>query len=161
MAKDKHLLPREIKWPSRRVFVKGLHTETIYPNIDSRCCFGELRLGRLNKIYSLWRTAMRSCTPRLGSVWRLLPGQSCVASRDDELHRCCPDRNAGWARHHLPRQQRSFPACVVRLSRSLYFRPACCRRSHNLGLLLHFVCNWVVSTRYRKKRFQNITEHSR
>ncbi|KAM4061090.1 hypothetical protein HRG_010023 [Hirsutella rhossiliensis] len=43
VAKEKHLLPIEVPWPSWRTFVQELHTEHIYPNIDARFYYGELR----------------------------------------------------------------------------------------------------------------------
>ncbi|KAH7008705.1 hypothetical protein EDB80DRAFT_717233 [Ilyonectria destructans] len=53
IAQEKHLLPAEVKWAAWRTFVKELDTEHIYPEIDTRFIYGELRLSRLNKIYRL------------------------------------------------------------------------------------------------------------
>lgn len=53
IAKDKHLLPAEVKWPAWKTFVKQLDMEHIYQKIDARFIYGELRLSRLNKIYRL------------------------------------------------------------------------------------------------------------
>ncbi|TAQ87677.1 hypothetical protein B7494_g3975 [Chlorociboria aeruginascens] len=54
IAKEKHLLPEEIKWLAWKKFVQQiLNTEDIYHNIDERFIYGELRLSRLNKIYRL------------------------------------------------------------------------------------------------------------
>ncbi|KAH6970503.1 hypothetical protein BKA56DRAFT_678494 [Ilyonectria sp. MPI-CAGE-AT-0026] len=66
ITKEKHLLPTEVGWPSWRTFVEELDTEHIYPNIDSRFYYGELRLSRLNKIYSLYRTPLRGYMHRWG-----------------------------------------------------------------------------------------------
>jgi hypothetical protein len=51
IAKEMHLLPVEVQWPTWRTFVKQLDTEYIYQKIDGRFIYGELRLSRLNKIY--------------------------------------------------------------------------------------------------------------
>ncbi|KAH8768403.1 hypothetical protein F5883DRAFT_554515 [Diaporthe sp. PMI_573] len=59
VAKDKHLLPREVNWSGWRAFVEELDTEHIYPDVDPRFYYGELRLGRLNKIYRLSQTPMQ------------------------------------------------------------------------------------------------------
>lgn len=53
LAKEKRLIPEEVKWPDWRTFVGELDTEHIYPKIDLRFIYGELRLSRLNKIYIL------------------------------------------------------------------------------------------------------------
>ncbi|PYH98719.1 hypothetical protein BO71DRAFT_425960 [Aspergillus ellipticus CBS 707.79] len=64
IAQDKHLLPREVKWPAWRVFVEQLDTEHIHPHIDRRFLHGELRLSRLNKIYALYQTPLRGYMAR-------------------------------------------------------------------------------------------------
>jgi hypothetical protein len=53
LAKDKHLLPPEVTWLAWRHLVEELDTERIYPEVDARFHYGELRLSRLNKIYLL------------------------------------------------------------------------------------------------------------
>jgi hypothetical protein len=55
IAKEKRLLPAEVKWPAWRTFVKQLDTEHIYQKIHARFIYGELRLSRLNKIYRLFQ----------------------------------------------------------------------------------------------------------
>jgi len=55
IAKERHLIPEEAEWSGWRIFVEQLDTEHIYPKIDARFVYGELRLGRLNKIYILSR----------------------------------------------------------------------------------------------------------
>lgn len=51
IAKEKYLLPEEVKWHSWRIFVEQLGPSHIYRKIDPRFVYGELRLSRLNKIY--------------------------------------------------------------------------------------------------------------
>lgn len=54
IAVDKHLIPPETKWSSWRKLVKQiLSTDKVYQRINARFMYGELRLGRLNKIYYL------------------------------------------------------------------------------------------------------------
>ena len=53
IAQEKHLIPAEVGWPAWRILVAQLDTEHIYPRIDERFHYGELRLSRLNKIYVL------------------------------------------------------------------------------------------------------------
>jgi uncharacterized membrane protein len=59
IAKEKHLVPTEVTWPAWRTFVEQLDTEHIYPNINSRFVYGELRLSRLNKTYTLLQNPLR------------------------------------------------------------------------------------------------------
>lgn len=48
IAQANYLLPPEVKWLTWRTLVEQLDTEHIYPNIDPRFHYGELRLGRLD-----------------------------------------------------------------------------------------------------------------
>jgi hypothetical protein len=64
VAKEKLLLPREVTWPAWRCLVHQLDTEHIYPNIDRRFFYGELRLSRLDKIYYLSQTPLRGYMSR-------------------------------------------------------------------------------------------------
>ncbi|KAH6989560.1 hypothetical protein BKA56DRAFT_611817 [Ilyonectria sp. MPI-CAGE-AT-0026] len=58
LAEEKHLLPPGVRWSAWRTFVEQLDTEHIYPDIDPRFHYGELRLSRLNKLYRLWQTPL-------------------------------------------------------------------------------------------------------
>ncbi|ROV90934.1 hypothetical protein VMCG_09992 [Cytospora schulzeri] len=56
IARDRHLLPREVEWPAWRALVRQLlMIEDIDRKVDARFIYGELRLSRLNKIYMLAR----------------------------------------------------------------------------------------------------------
>ncbi|PMB67535.1 hypothetical protein BM221_007205 [Beauveria bassiana] len=59
IAKDEYLLPPEVLWSARRILVEQLDMERVYPNVDRRFIHGELRLSRLNKLYSLYKTPLR------------------------------------------------------------------------------------------------------
>lgn len=66
IAKTKHLIPLEVRWPQWRTFVEQLlRTLNHSPaTIDPRFHYGELRLGRLNKIHYLWETPLRRYVSR-------------------------------------------------------------------------------------------------
>lgn len=64
IAKDKYLLPVELKWSDWRVLVDQLDTQHIYPYIDPRFIHGELRLSRLNKIYIISFRSLEGYMPR-------------------------------------------------------------------------------------------------
>ncbi|KAK8198217.1 uncharacterized protein BKA78DRAFT_350550 [Phyllosticta capitalensis] len=51
IAQNEGLLPREVTWPAWRKFVKYLLENHTYASVNPRYHYGELRLGRLNKIY--------------------------------------------------------------------------------------------------------------
>jgi hypothetical protein len=53
IAKGKVLVPAEADWAYWTTLVKELDPEHIYPDIDERFIYGELRLSRLNKIFNL------------------------------------------------------------------------------------------------------------
>ncbi|KAF3768254.1 hypothetical protein M406DRAFT_249419, partial [Cryphonectria parasitica EP155] len=56
IAKSKHLLPEEVDWQGWRTLVQQvLQVDDTDRKVDSRLINGELRLGRLNKIYKLSR----------------------------------------------------------------------------------------------------------
>ncbi|KAF6828816.1 hypothetical protein CMUS01_08426 [Colletotrichum musicola] len=65
IARANYLLPQEVQWQAWRKLVEELLTpEHIYPLIDPRFHYGELRLSRLNKIYLLWKTPLRGYVSR-------------------------------------------------------------------------------------------------
>ncbi|KAM3451505.1 hypothetical protein NHJ6243_009579 [Beauveria neobassiana] len=64
IAKDEYLLPPEVLWSARRILVEQLDMERVYPNVDRRFIHGELRLSRLNKLYSLYKTPLRGYMAR-------------------------------------------------------------------------------------------------
>ncbi|KAJ0297156.1 hypothetical protein Brms1b_013629 [Colletotrichum noveboracense] len=64
-AKVMHLIPEEAQWAAWRVAVgQLLDVSSIYPCIDRRFHYGELRLSRLNKIYFFWKRPLRSYMSR-------------------------------------------------------------------------------------------------
>ena len=64
IAKEKLLLLAEVSWYAWRTLVCQLDTEHIYPRIERRFIYGELRLSRLNKIYFLSQKPMRRYVAR-------------------------------------------------------------------------------------------------
>ncbi|KAK3325842.1 hypothetical protein B0H66DRAFT_140831 [Apodospora peruviana] len=56
IAKSQNLLPAEVTWPAWRIFVSQILADNnIYKKVSLRFCYGELRLSRLNKIYTVFR----------------------------------------------------------------------------------------------------------
>ncbi|KAG8159614.1 hypothetical protein KVR01_010251 [Diaporthe batatas] len=65
IAQERHLLPEEVKWRHWRSLASEiLSIEDIDRQVDARFLYGELRLGRLNKIYILsGRSVFRGYMP--------------------------------------------------------------------------------------------------
>jgi hypothetical protein len=59
IAKDKFLIPADADWAYWTTLVKQLDPEHIYPDIDERFYYGELRLSRLNKLYKFTQWSPR------------------------------------------------------------------------------------------------------
>jgi hypothetical protein len=59
LAKDKFLIPADADWAYWTTLVKQLDPEHIYPDIDERFYYGELRLSRLNKLYKFTQWSPR------------------------------------------------------------------------------------------------------
>ncbi|VTO83117.1 unnamed protein product, partial [Fusarium graminearum] len=65
IAKEAHLIPEEVQWSAWRKAVREiLGISPIYPAIDPRFHYGELRLSRLNKIYFYWKTPLSGYASR-------------------------------------------------------------------------------------------------
>ncbi|KAF6806713.1 hypothetical protein CPLU01_15876 [Colletotrichum plurivorum] len=65
VAKETRLIPEEVPWSAWRAAVRELlGASPIYPRIDPRFHYGELRLSRLNKIYLIWKTPLRGYMSR-------------------------------------------------------------------------------------------------
>lgn len=56
IARDRSLLPKELTWAQWQAVVNELRLETIHARVDQRFHHGELRLGRLTKIYYFMET---------------------------------------------------------------------------------------------------------
>lgn len=56
IARDRCLIPKELTWAQWQAVVNELRLETIHTRIDKRFHHGELRLGRLTKIYYFMET---------------------------------------------------------------------------------------------------------
>ncbi|KAK1991097.1 hypothetical protein LX36DRAFT_663624 [Colletotrichum falcatum] len=65
IAKETHFIPDEVQWSARGTAIRQLlETLSIYPWINLRFYYGELRLSRLNKICIFWKTPLRGYLSR-------------------------------------------------------------------------------------------------
>ncbi|OAQ58425.1 subtilisin-like serine protease [Pochonia chlamydosporia 170] len=161
IAKDKRLLPTEVRWPSWRVFVEELHTEYIYPSIDSRFYYGELRLSRLNKIYYLWWTPLRGYKPRwdqYGVFFR--ENFAWLAAATVYIAVVLAAMRVGLATKSLASND-AFQSASYGFTVFSILGPLVVAGLIILAFCYTFVYSWVVTFRYRKRRLQNISGHSR
>lgn len=63
LAQSLRLLPREVSWSSWKAMVSQLQVDTLRHRVDRRFLHGELRLGRLNKIYFFHQTPFSAYVP--------------------------------------------------------------------------------------------------
>lgn len=158
IAKEKLLLPPEVTWQAWRALVYQLNTEHIYPHIDPRFVYGELRLSRLNKIYYLLQTPLRGYRPRwqqYGTYFR--DNLAWVASATIYIAIVLTAMQVGLATDALVEseafQSASYGFAVFSITGPLVA----------VGLIIVVFCclfvnNWVASITYRKKRFHSIRE---
>lgn len=161
IAKEKHLLPAEIQWQAWRAFVEELDTEHIYPNIDGRFIYGELRLSRLNKIYRLSQHAfMRGYMPQWDHYKNFFRDNlAWLASATVYIALVLTAMQVGLATDALQKnyafQSASFGFTVFSIlgpliAVGIIFIVFCCI----------FVSNWVATVVYEKRRFHNIRARS-
>ncbi|KAH8816663.1 hypothetical protein F5884DRAFT_818635 [Xylogone sp. PMI_703] len=138
---EKQLIPSEVGWLAWRRFVEELDTEHIYQNIDPRFYYGELRLGQLNKIYYLFIFFQDSFTWLVGTTAYIAVALTAM--------------QVGLATEPLTHndvfQSASYGFTVFSILGPLI--AACFIILAFCGI---FFYNWVVTIKYRKKRFQHI-----
>ncbi|KAI1092522.1 hypothetical protein F5B19DRAFT_492373 [Rostrohypoxylon terebratum] len=156
LARDRGLLPLELKWGNWKVFAKEILKNHQYDSINPRYWYGELRLSRLNKVYRV----------RQGFVLR---GYSKVASHADYADLIRDNFAAlatilGYVVIVLTAMQVGFG--VNRLKDDDTFQnasygftvfsiiaPLVASMGIALLVVVMFVSNWVVTKNYEKKRF--------
>src|SRR3569833_107419 len=134
-AEERHLLPQGVEWPVWRTFVEELDTQHIYPDMGTRFYYGELRLSRLNKIYSLWQTPLRAYKSHWNQYGTSQENFR-LASWCDGLYHCCPDCDAGRPRHRIPRRQCRFSGCIVFLAGLVHSVNPRCHGHYHIDILL-------------------------
>jgi hypothetical protein len=157
IAKEKHLLPGKVEWPAWRSLVEQLDTEHIYPNIDRRFIYGELRLSRLNKIYCLsqfpFLRGYMAHWHQYGTFFR--DNLAWLASATVYAVIVLTAMQVGLAIKSLASndtfQSASYDFAVLSILSPLIAA----------GLILIafsyiFVKNWIATVAYRKKRLRNI-----
>jgi hypothetical protein len=158
IAQDKKLIPPEVTWPSWAILVEQvLATDKIYQNIHTRFIYGELRLSRLNKIYSLTQPPFlrgyMSQWHRYGHFFQ--DSLAWLSTPMVHIVVVLSAMQVGLTTYFLAEnhifQSASYGFAVFSILGPLVA----------LGLIIldfcrRFLDNWIVAVEYKKKRFQNI-----
>lgn len=154
IAKEKHLIPQEVKWPGWRTFVEQLDTEHIYMRIDPRFIYGELRLSRLNKIYILsQRPFLRGYVShwnQYGSFFR--DNFAWLASAIVYIAIVLTAMQVGLATHSLANND-TFQAVSYGFTIFSILGPVAATGLIITVFCYTFVNNWMATVTYRQKRF--------
>lgn len=150
IAKEKHLLPAEVKWSAWRTLVQQLKTEDIYPRIDARFFYGELRLSRLNKIYRLSQLrSYMSHWQRYGSFFS--DNFAWLATATVYVAIVLTAMQVGLATdslaHNAAFQSASYGFTVFSI-----LGPLAATVLIILAFCYMFMDNWIATVRHRKKR---------
>jgi hypothetical protein len=156
LAADKHLVPAGVTWSGWRTFVEQLGTERIYPNIDPRFYHGELRLSRLNKIYSLWYTPLHGYMPRWGQYSAFLREQfALLASATVYIAIVLTAMQVGLATKTLADDD-AFQSASYGFTVFSIVGPLAAVGLVAVALCYLFAKNWVATVAYGKRRLRAI-----
>lgn len=155
IAKEKHLIPGEIEWPDWRQFSGEIISSYDSLRVDPRFRYGELRLGRLNKIYFFWQTPLTkhmSSWNQYSSFWR--DNFGLLAASTVYLVVVLTALQVGLATKALEKndsfQRVSYGFAVFSLLAPLVYA----------GIVGSFFCyiflnNWVATPRFAKQRMNS------
>ena len=160
IAKEKRLLPGEpgeVTWGRWRTLVEQLETESIYQDIDARFVYGELRLSRLNKIYSISRLSFHR---RYMSHWN----QYRIFLQDSFAWLACATvyiiivltaMQVGLATESLA-DKGAFQSASYGFTVFSILSPLIAMAFIFLVFCCMFVNNWIITVVYKKERFYHI-----
>jgi len=157
IAKEKHLLPGKVEWPAWRTLVEQLDTEHIYPNIDRRFIYGELRLSRLNKIYCFSQAPFlrgyMSHWHQYGTFFR--DNLAWLASATVYAAIVLTAMQVGLATTSLAGND-AFQSASYGFAVFSILSPLVAAGLILLAFCYMFVENWIATVAYRKKRLLHI-----
>lgn len=159
IAKEKLLLPPEVSWLAWRTLVYQLDTEHIYPRVDLRFVYGELRLSRLNKIYSLSQTPLRGYVSRWQQYGTFFQDNfAWLASATVYIAVVLTAMQVGLATNALGGHD-AFQSASYGFTVFSILGPLVAAGLIIVVFCYQFATNWVATVVYRKKRFRYIDEH--
>ncbi|KXJ84914.1 hypothetical protein Micbo1qcDRAFT_225618 [Microdochium bolleyi] len=158
IAKEKHLVPTESDWQGWKTLVKEAGTEHIYPDIDPRFYYGELRLSRLNKIYFWYQTPLRNYMAHWNQYGTFLQENfAWLASTTVYLVVALTAMQVGLATDALTGSS-AFQSASYGFTVFSILGPLITTGLIMLAFCYLFCNNWVATVIYKKKRLQHIGE---
>ncbi|KAL6406192.1 hypothetical protein AUP68_10360 [Ilyonectria robusta] len=155
IAEQNHLLPPGILWPPWRTFVQQLDTEHIYPHIDPRFHYGELRLSRLSKIYRLRRNLLHGYMPRWNQYSDFIRDNfALLASSTVYIAIVLTAMQVGLGTKL--RDNDAFLAASYGFTVFSILGPLIAAALIVLAFFSVFVYNWVLTVNYRKRRLASM-----
>lgn len=154
LAQEARLLPGAVTWPGWRELVRQLDPEHVYPRVNGRFVYGELRLGRLNLVQRLsGRAVVRGHMTRWVDYHGFLGGYfALLASGTVFVAIVLTAMQVGQATSLADNgafRSASYGFTLFLLLSSLVVAG---------GILLVFVvvigCNWAYSVEYHKRRMK-------
>ena len=151
------MLPAGVTWSGWTAFIKQLDTEHIYPEINARFLYGELRLSWLNKIYVLsQRPFLRGYMPRwnqYGTFFR--ENLAWLASATVYIAIVLTAMQVGLATKTFA-DNNAFQSASYGFAVFSILGPLVAVGLVVLAFCHMFVGNWVVAVAYKKRRFHAI-----
>lgn len=155
IAQERHLLPKEVKWLHWRSLASEiLSIEDIDSQVDARFLYGELRLGRLNKIYILsGRSIFRGYVPswqRYGAYFH--DNLAWLATATIYIAVVLTAMQVGLATSL--RENRVFQLVSLGFTIFSILGPLVAAVIILLVFILLFIDNWVEAVSFKKRRFE-------
>ncbi|GKT92453.1 ankyrin domain protein [Colletotrichum tofieldiae] len=156
IAKEMHLLPKEVEWPAWRATVGELLETPPYPRMDLRFWYGELRLSRLNKIYFFWKTPLRGYMSRWNQYGSFLYDNfAFLASATVFIAVVLTAMQVGLATEGL-QDNKTFQSASYGFTIFSIVGPLAAAGLVMLVFCCLFIGNWVATRRYSRERLERI-----
>lgn len=159
IAKEAHLIPLEVQWPAWRRAVQellGTSPTGIYPWIDPRFYYGELRLSRLNKIYFFWKSPLRGYISRWNQYGSFFHDNfATLASSTIYIAVVLTAMQVGLATNALQGNV-TFQLASYGFTVFSIVGPLAAAGVVVAVFCYFFIGNWVTTRRYNKERLERI-----
>lgn len=156
IAKERHLLPKEVEWRHwRSLATEVLSIEDIDRQVDTRFLYGELLLGRLNKIYILsGRSVFRGYMPnwqQYGAYFQ--DNLAWLATATIYIAVVLTAMQVGLATSL--KENRVFQLVSLGFTIFSILGPLVAAVIILLVFILLFINNWVEAVSFKKRRFES------
>lgn len=157
IAQQNYLLPSELTWSSWRSLVRHLLAISSHQNVNQRYHYGELRLGRLNKIYRFSRFAVlrgyKSGYNQYSDLFR--DNFKWVASVFAYVALVLTAMQVGLATHVLGGSS-MFQSVSYGFTVFSIIAPLAIVSAVFFIFVVLFCSNWIATEKYKEKRFAAI-----